>query len=58
MDARALTGRSLGTLSYPAFQGMLASTVPRSDLEGAFQAATGSADLAKAAAAFTQTLGR
>ncbi len=35
MGAIAVIGGSLGTLSFPAFQGMLASTVPRSDLEGA-----------------------
>jgi len=31
----AIVGGSLGTLSFPAFQGMLASTVPRRDLESA-----------------------
>ena len=31
----ALIGGSLGTLSFPAFQGMLASTVPGRDLESA-----------------------
>jgi MFS family permease len=35
LGAIALVGGSLGTLSFPAFQGMLASTVPRSDLESA-----------------------
>jgi MFS family permease len=35
MGAIALVGGSLGTLTYPAFQGMLASTVPREDLESA-----------------------
>jgi MFS family permease len=35
MGALALVGGSLGTLSFPAFQGMLASTVPRADLESA-----------------------
>jgi Transmembrane secretion effector len=31
----AVVGGSLGTLSFPAFQGMLASTVPKEDLESA-----------------------
>jgi len=35
MGAIAVVGGSLGTLSYPAFQGVLASTVPRKDLESA-----------------------
>jgi MFS family permease len=35
MGAIAVVGGSLGTLSYPAFQGMLASTVPHKDLESA-----------------------
>jgi MFS family permease len=35
MGAIAVVGGSLGTLSFPAFQGMLASTVPRDDLESA-----------------------
>jgi MFS family permease len=35
MGAIAVAGGSLGTLSFPAFQGMLASTVPRGELEGA-----------------------
>jgi MFS family permease len=35
MGALAIVGGSLGTLSYPAFQGMLASTVPAKDLESA-----------------------
>lgn len=35
MGALAVIGGSLGTLSFPAFQGMLASTVPRRDLESA-----------------------
>jgi MFS family permease len=35
MGAIAVVGGSLGTLSYPAFQGMLASTVPAADLESA-----------------------
>jgi MFS family permease len=35
MGAIAIVGGSLGTLSYPAFQCVLASTVPRSDLESA-----------------------
>ena len=35
MGALAVVGGSLGTLSFPAFQGMLASTVPRDDLESA-----------------------
>jgi MFS family permease len=35
MGAIAIVGGSLGTLSFPAFQGMLASTVPRNDLESA-----------------------
>lgn len=35
MGAIAVVGGSLGTLSFPAFQGMLASTVPRRDLESA-----------------------
>jgi Transmembrane secretion effector len=35
MGAIAVIGGSLGTLSFPAFQGMLASTVPRSELESA-----------------------
>jgi MFS family permease len=35
MGAIAVVGGSLGTLSYPAFQGMLASTVDRKDLESA-----------------------
>lgn len=35
MGAIALIGGSLGTLTFPAFQGMLASMVPREDLESA-----------------------
>ena len=35
MGAIAVIGGSLGTLSFPAFQGMLASSVPRFDLESA-----------------------
>jgi MFS family permease len=35
MGAIAVVGGSLGTLSFPAFQGMLASTVGREDLESA-----------------------
>jgi MFS family permease len=35
MGAIAVVGGSLGTLSYPAFQGMLASTVSHQDLESA-----------------------
>jgi MFS family permease len=35
MGALAVIGGSLGTLSFPAFQGMLASTVPDEDLESA-----------------------
>jgi MFS family permease len=35
MGAIAIVGGSLGTLSYPAFQGMLASTVPHRELESA-----------------------
>jgi transmembrane secretion effector len=35
MGALALAGGALGALSFPAFQGMLASTVPRWDLESA-----------------------
>ena len=35
MGAIAVVGGSLGTLSFPAFQGMLASSVPREDLESA-----------------------
>jgi Transmembrane secretion effector len=35
MGALAVAGGSLGTLSFPAFQGMLASTVPQDDLESA-----------------------
>jgi MFS family permease len=35
LGALALVGGSLGTLSFPAFQGMLASTVPRRTLESA-----------------------
>jgi MFS family permease/rhodanese-related sulfurtransferase len=35
MGAIAIVGGSLGTLSFPAFQGMLGSTVPPRDLEGA-----------------------
>jgi MFS family permease len=35
MGALAVAGGILGTLSFPAFQGMLASTVPREDLESA-----------------------
>ena len=35
MGALAVVGGSLGTLSFPAFQGMLASTVPEEDLESA-----------------------
>jgi MFS family permease len=35
MGALALTGGVLGALSFPAFQGMLASMVPRRDLESA-----------------------
>jgi rhodanese-related sulfurtransferase len=34
LGAIALVGGSLGTLSFPAFQGLLASTVPRRALEG------------------------
>jgi MFS family permease len=35
LGAIAVVGGSLGTLSFPAFQGMLASTVPSKDLESA-----------------------
>ena len=35
MGVLAVVGGSLGTLSFPAFQGMLASTVPAEDLESA-----------------------
>jgi Transmembrane secretion effector len=35
MGAIAVVGGSLGTLSFPAFQGMLASTVPEAELESA-----------------------
>jgi len=35
MGAIAVIGGSLGTLSFPAFQGMLAATVPERDLESA-----------------------
>jgi MFS family permease len=35
LGAIAVVGGSLGTLSFPAFQGALASTVPASDLESA-----------------------
>ena len=35
MGVLAVLGGSLGTLSFPAFQGMLASTVPGEDLESA-----------------------
>ena len=35
MGVLAVVGGSLGTLSFPAFQGMLADTVPRNDLESA-----------------------
>src|SRR3954454_195330 len=35
MGALAVVGGSLGTLSFPAFQGMLASMVPPEDLESA-----------------------
>ena len=35
LGALAVVGGSLGTLSFPAFQGMLASTVPGDDLESA-----------------------
>ena len=35
LGAIALVGGSLGTLSFPAFQGMLASTVPKPALESA-----------------------
>ena len=35
MGALAIVGGSLGTLSFPAFQGMLASTVPAAELESA-----------------------
>ena len=35
MGVLAVIGGSLGTLSFPAFQGMLASTVPEEDLESA-----------------------
>jgi MFS family permease len=35
MGALAVIGGSFGTLSFPAFQGMLASTVPERDLESA-----------------------
>jgi hypothetical protein len=35
MGALAIAGGTLGTLSFPAFQGMLAATVPPKDLESA-----------------------
>ncbi len=35
MGALAVVGGSLGALSFPAFQGMLAGTVPRDELESA-----------------------
>jgi MFS family permease len=35
MGAIAVVGGSLGTLSFPAFQGMLGATVPKRDLESA-----------------------
>jgi MFS family permease len=35
MGAIAVVGGSLGTLSFPAFQGMLATSVPHDDLESA-----------------------
>jgi MFS family permease/rhodanese-related sulfurtransferase len=35
MGAIAVIGGSLGTLSFPAFQGMLAATIPREELESA-----------------------
>jgi MFS family permease len=35
LGAIAVVGGSLGTLSFPAFQGMLAATVPKADLESA-----------------------
>lgn len=35
IGAIAVVGGSLGTLSFPAFQGMLASTVPKRELESA-----------------------
>jgi MFS family permease len=35
LGALAVIGGSLGTLSFPAFQGLLASTVPERDLESA-----------------------
>ena len=35
LGAIAVVGGSLGTLSFPAFQGMLASTVPKEELESA-----------------------
>jgi MFS family permease len=35
LGALAVVGGSLGTLSFPAFQGLLASTVPQRDLESA-----------------------
>jgi hypothetical protein len=35
MGAIAVVGGSLGTLSFPAFQGILASTVPQAELESA-----------------------
>ena len=35
LGAIAVVGGSLGTLSFPAFQGMLASTVPKEDLASA-----------------------
>jgi MFS family permease len=35
MGALALVGGSLGTLSFPAFQAMIASTVPEEDLDSA-----------------------
>jgi MFS family permease len=35
MGEIAVVGGSLGTLSFPAFQGMLAASVPREDLESA-----------------------
>src|SRR5438876_871875 len=35
LGALAVVGGILGTMSFPAFQGMLAATVPRRDLESA-----------------------
>src|SRR3954454_5074577 len=47
MGGIAVVGGSLGTLSFPAFQGMLASTVPARDLESAVSVNSLSLQLAR-----------